>query len=135
MTSPSHHRFTSLPIYPVRNSYRPSLEKRKLEKDNMQIYENFMQKLSGLLNLQKIHYSDNSSYDGQLNKGKRDGVGIMEFKNGDYYFGDWKDDVFEGKGTYIFGFGDRYEGEVKGGKKDGYGEYYYASGNIYKGNF
>ena len=137
MLSQSHHRFSSLSTYPysspVRNSYRPSLEKNKIERDNLVIVENFKRKLILVQNVQKIVYSDKSDYEGQLNQNKREGVGILEFTNGDIYLGEWKDDLFNGKGTYVFGYGDRYEGEVKGGRKEGYGEYFYASGNVYKG--
>lgn len=137
MLTQSHHRFSSNSTYPysspVRNSYRPSLEKNKINNDNLAIFQNFKRKLSLVQNIQKIVYSDSSCYEGQLNRGKREGMGFIEFTNGDVYLGEWKDDLFDGKGTYVFGYGDRYDGEVKGGRKEGYGEYFYASGNVYKG--
>ena len=41
----------------------------------------------------------------------------MFYENGDVYFGEWNEDLFEGNGMYIFENGDRYEGELSDGMK------------------
>ena len=44
---------------------------------------------------------------------KREGKGIMYYKDGEKYDGEWKNGLFEGKGIYYFKNGNRYEGEFK----------------------
>jgi hypothetical protein len=80
-------------------------------------------------------YVDGSRYKGQLSEGKRHGVGIYYYGNGDIYGGDWRNDVFDGSGFYIFNSGERYQGQLRGGKKHGKGKYYYLNGKIYNGNW
>lgn len=56
-------------------------------------------------------FPDNSKYEGEMHvDGTRTGKGIMYFKNGDVYFGNWQNDLFNGQGTYIFNNGERYIG-------------------------
>ena len=45
---------------------------------------------------------DNSKYEGEVTKDKREGKGIYHYANGDKYLGDWKIDKFHGYGVYIF---------------------------------
>ena len=82
-------------------------------------------------------FKEGATYQGQLNnEGFREGKGLFKYKeNEDIYFGDWKDDKFDGFGTYVFTKGDRYNGELKDGRKNGKGIYYYANGNMYDGNW
>jgi len=55
----------------------------------------------------------------------------MTFKNGHTYFGDWKNDKFNGQGTYIFQSQERYEGTLIEGMKEGEGKFFYQTGNIF----
>lgn len=80
-------------------------------------------------------YVDGSRYKGQFFQGKRHGVGIYYYSNGDVYGGQWSNDLFDGYGFYIFNSGERYEGELKNGKKHGKGKYYYINGSIYDGSW
>ena len=41
-------------------------------------------------------YSDGSDYNGNYLEGKREGQGIYTFDNGDYYDGQWKNDLMSG---------------------------------------
>ena len=41
----------------------------------------------------------------------KNGEGILCYKNGDRYYGNFKDDLENGKGIYYFNDGNRYEGE------------------------
>ena len=84
--------------------------------------------------------------------------GLYIFANGEYYFGKFKNNLFEGKGEYICLNGDKYfgnfskseksgkgriewndgssyEGFFKNNVKHGFGEYFYYSGDHYKGEF
>ena len=53
------------------------------------------------------------------------------YKNGNIrYEGDFINDKFEGNGKYIYEDGDYYIGEWKNDLKHGKGKYYYKNGNI-----
>ena len=38
----------------------------------------------------------------QQGKQVKEGLGIYQYKNGDIYFGGWKNDIFNGEGAYLF---------------------------------
>ena len=81
-------------------------------------------------------FRDGSEYQGELSvSGDREGQGIIEFKNGDVYFGSWKNDLFHGKGSYIFRSQERYYGDLVEGNREGEGEFFYANGNKYTGSW
>ena len=66
--------------------------------------------------------------------GKRHVYGIMIFKSGEKYEGEWKNDLFDGKGTYLWS-DSRYMGNWKNGKITGYGEFTWKDGRKYIGEF
>ena len=105
--------------------------------------------------LQIKKYED-GEYKGELKNNKREGKGIMIYKNGNKYEGDWKNDVKEGKGIMIYNNGNKYEGEYKDNvrkkgiyiftsgsryigefndKRNGKGVFYHNNGDKYEGNF
>ena len=47
-----------------------------------------------------MEYLDDSVYDGDFDKGLKDGVGVMDYANGEQYDGDWSEDKYHGKGTF-----------------------------------
>ena len=65
------------------------------------------------------------------------GKGIAYYKNGNIKFeGDFINDKYEGNGKYIFENGNYYIGEFKNDLKHGKGIIYYKNGNIkYEGDF
>ena len=65
----------------------------------------------------------------------KDGKGIMYYKNGNKYEGEWKNDKKEGKGLFYWNNGDRYEGEWKNDNIEGKGIKYYKNGKIEDGNW
>jgi len=46
----------------------------------------------------------------------------MEYKNGDRYSGEWKDDFMNGRGLMNYANGDKYDGDFIKGKKEGKGK-------------
>ena len=83
-------------------------------------------------------------FKGQILKGKRNGMGIMAYKNGDYYIGDFCRDKITGFGMFLSDVGriDKcdgcyvYVGNWKDGKKSGMGRCYDNQGQlIYSGRF
>lgn len=74
---------------------------------------------------------DGSKYDGEWVNDRKEGKGVIFFKNGDSYFGSWKSDTRNGLGVFTKANGlGKYEGDWnnnyrhgKGVQKDGTGIY------------
>jgi len=56
----------------------------------------------------------------------------MIFINGEWYEGEWKDELYDGYGVHKE-IGGKYKGEFKRGLKNGKGEYIDKDNNIYVG--
>ena len=64
--------------------------------------------------------------------GKKEGDGKFIFEDGNYYIGQFKDDLFNGKGIIYYKNGNiMYEGYLKNNKKEGHGKFIYENGNYY----
>ena len=68
---------------------------------------------------------DETSYEGEMQNHKRHGRGKLTFKNGNYYEGQWKDDLMDGYGV-LFDKGRKkiYEGHFSKGLMEGSGILY-----------
>jgi serine/threonine protein kinase len=75
----------------------------------------------GLENAERVTGDDGSTYIGQVADGKRQGFGVLEFKDGDRQAGEWKDNVLNGLGTERLNDGPRYEGQWRTGLPAGLG--------------
>ena len=80
-----------------------------------------------------INTTTDDFYYGNFKKDLKDGKGIYNWTSGDSYSGDWKDDIMNGKGQFIWANGDSYVGECKDGLKDGNGIHTWSNGNRYEG--
>lgn len=81
-----------------------------------------------------IKYSNGDRYFGYFSPNwTKEIFGILDFKGGNHYEGQFKADLFEGRGRLIFNQGDYYEGEFKQDKANGYGKYVNTDGEIYVG--
>ena len=74
-------------------------------------------------------------YRGELESGRRNGVGVMVYRKNRVYEGSWVDDVREGKGYERYSNGNRYEGDFAKGKAHGKGVYNWANGEEYDGEW
>jgi hypothetical protein len=67
------------------------------------------------------------------------GLGIMKYKNGNLYNGEWEDDLRHGDGKMTFILIDNttneYDGKWKKDKINGLGTMEYGNGNVYKGEW
>jgi hypothetical protein len=72
---------------------------------------------------------------GEFVNGKRNGRGLMEWKNGDKYFGEWNDDNRHGRGVLMYSDGGVYSGQWRNGTFHGDGKATYANGDKYKGQY
>jgi len=83
-----------------------------------------------------IYVGENYKYTGEhINDFVKDGIGLIEYKDGDTYEGEWRNSEFHGQGTYKYANGENYIGEFKGGKRDGQGTYTFANGERDVGEF
>ena len=117
--------------------YKIYLNKKYKSYDELKShYENIINEIKNNCKLiyKKEEY-ENGRYEGEFKKDKREGKGIMYFKNGSKYEGEWKNDLIEGKGIFYDNDGNRYEGEFKNNKKDGKGIFYCKNGNRYEGGW
>ena len=76
-----------------------------------------------------------SRFEGRMQKGKRQGMGVYVGADGSRYFGSFKNDRRHGHGIYTDPEGNHYEGAVKQGKPNGFGILMYADGNRYEGDW
>jgi len=79
-------------------------------------------------------------YVGNFFNGRRHGYGILQWKDGCVYAGEWASDTQNGWGKLRFGERDvlnreSYEGEWLDGKRSGKGILYYRSGDRYEGEW
>lgn len=75
------------------------------------------------------------SYSGELNEHGRSGYGIMRFKSGIKYYGQWAQDTPHGLGFLFISAQNYYKGSLNKGKFSGYGEYILGEDYSYKGQF
>jgi len=74
-------------------------------------------------------------YEGQFNKGVREGRGAATFANGNVYDGEWKGNQPDGQGAMVFADGTRYEGGWRGGRFHGEGVLSAPSGERSEGRW
>ena len=72
-------------------------------------------------------------FQGQVKDGIPNGVGILDYPDGDFYLGEWKNGQFHGQGTFTYTNGMKYEGEWKNGKPNGKGTETYSNGDKFLG--
>ncbi len=98
---------------------------------------------SHLINLKELKRSSkygrkvyaDAVYEGELEAGKRDGLGVMLYVSGRVYEGGWKKDHRDGKGYEKYSNGSVYEGDYIEGVPDGRGIYTWPNGEIYDGEW
>ena len=61
------------------------------------------------------------SYEGEFQNGKKNGYGVLKFQSGQTYTGNFKDNLKHGHGTLLYDTGNRYEGNWENDKKNGFG--------------
>ena len=74
-------------------------------------------------------------YKGQVENGKPNGQGTLNFSNGEKYVGEWKNGRPHGQGTGTLPDGRKYVGEYKDGKRHGQGTYTHHDGRKYEGEW
>lgn len=77
--------------------------------------------------------NSNIKYIGEFVFGKFNGKGQLFFSNGDYYNGEFLDNLYHGSGVYKSVDGENYEGDYKFGEQCGYGKLEVKNGGKYVG--
>ena len=74
-------------------------------------------------------------YYGNFRDDTFNGEGVFMNTRGDYYFGEWENGVPNGQGFIVFNGMKAYEGEFRDGKKCGKGIEVFPDGDYYEGEF
>ena len=72
-------------------------------------------------------------YEGAFCMHKKHGVGTMEYRNGNTYIGEWRNNLWNGKARLQLWTKETYDGKFIAGKRNGYGLCTFANGSMYKG--
>ena len=82
-----------------------------------------------------LYREEGCVYEGQYYKQNRHGVGKALYKNGSFYQGTWRNDLFDGFGLFIKKDGTYIIGEYKKGQINGQAKYCFENGDYYSGNW
>ena len=74
-------------------------------------------------------------YTGEFKNNKKEGIGTIEWKDGNKYQGEFKDNQLNGYGIIEYPGKKYYHGEVKNGRMDGFGEFFWKEEKRYIGNY
>ena len=74
-------------------------------------------------------------YQGEVENGKPNGLGLMIYPNRRKYGGEWKNGEMHGQGTFTWADGKKYEGEWKDGRPNGRGTDIFPDGSKGIGEF
>ena len=83
-----------------------------------------------------INYKNGDSFYGYFQKGRRQGEGTFTFANGDKYVGSFVDDKFQGQGKFTWkSSGNFYIGEFDNSIRQGLGYFVYGTGERFAGQY
>uniref|UniRef100_A0A0D9ZC42 1-phosphatidylinositol-4-phosphate 5-kinase n=1 Tax=Oryza glumipatula TaxID=40148 RepID=A0A0D9ZC42_9ORYZ len=82
-----------------------------------------------------IQWPSGASYEGDFRGGFIDGAGTFKGVDGSVYKGSWRMNKKHGMGTMVYSNSDTYEGFWNEGLPDGFGKYTWADGNVYIGRW
>jgi len=114
-------------------------------KNNININESFLELINDITKIynkkflkeeseEEIDDNNENIYEGDMKENKKDGYGIMKYKNGNKYEGFWKNDKKEGKGKLYFSKG-YYDCNWENDLQNGIGKIYYNNNKVLEINF
>lgn len=83
----------------------------------------------------KIKESLGSKYVGEMFCGRRQGLGIQYYSNGDVCVGSWVSNDMHGESLYFQNDGSVFVGSIKENKREGFGKLMHFNGDVYEGNW
>ena len=82
-----------------------------------------------------FHFAGGEFFEGNYENNLRNGYGKMTWPSGGVYEGNWKNDHLHGYGKMTWSSGNVYEGNWKNDYKHGFGKYTWSDGDVYEGNY
>lgn len=137
----TEENFSGCPILTIDNHKIIGIIKTNKNSIN-ENYASFIPPIFEFLNKEEIKgpnieiKSTEDYYQGELINNIPNGRGIIYYKNGEFYIGNYNNGKKEGIGKYIDEYGNYYIGPFKNDKRNGKGVMYYNNGKIlYEGDF
>ena len=138
---PSYHKKTCTNNNLIKYK-KVNLKERNNSEQNHQSTKYKIESLNQINYISRRKRYKDGQFEGIIINGKRELRGIMKYKNGGKYEGQWKNDKRNGKGVFISQnynnpnlTGIKYEGEFNNDKIEGYGIGKYSSGDKYEGEW
>ena len=82
-----------------------------------------------------IHYTSGNFFEGNFLNDLKSGYGKMTWSTGSVYEGNWENGTKNGYGKITWLSGSVYEGNWKNQTQNGYGKYTWSTGSVYEGNW
>eukprot|EP00543_Licmophora_paradoxa_P003542 CAMPEP_0202451392 /NCGR_PEP_ID=MMETSP1360-20130828/9840_1 /ASSEMBLY_ACC=CAM_ASM_000848 /TAXON_ID=515479 /ORGANISM="Licmophora paradoxa, Strain CCMP2313" /LENGTH=873 /DNA_ID=CAMNT_0049069961 /DNA_START=48 /DNA_END=2669 /DNA_ORIENTATION=+ len=83
----------------------------------------------------RLEYRNSDFYHGEFMHDKRDGFGEYHWIDSTQYHGEWKEDQRHGHGKFMYPNGDVFEGQFINGVREGPGRFDFADGQLFEGRF
>ena len=80
-------------------------------------------------------YKNGTKYEGDFKNNKHEGFGKLKQLDGETFIGEWKDGKINGNGVRCHCNGDRYIGSYVNNIRNGHGIYTFSNGDSYEGNW
>ena len=77
----------------------------------------------------------NPKYQGEVENGVPNGLGVLIYPDGGKYIGSWKNGIKYGHGTFTYSFGSKYIGSWKNDERNGQGIMVFPDGSRYEGEY
>ena len=80
-------------------------------------------------------YKNGTRYEGSFKNNRHEGFGKLKQLDGETFIGEWKDGKINGNGVRCHCNGDRYIGSYVNNIRNGHGNYTFSNGDSYEGNW
>ena len=82
-----------------------------------------------------ILYKNGAKYEGEIKNNLHNGFGKLTQLDGEIFIGQWKNGKINGKGVRYHSNGDVYSGDYVNSIRDGFGKYVFFNGDTYEGQW
>lgn len=103
--------------------------------DEEEYFEGYVNEKGAIEGFGTLLTQTGNFYKGNFKNNVFNGKGLFINKTGDYYLGNWENGESKGKGELVMKSGTKYTGDFAENKKQGTGTEIYNSGDIFEGEF